>query len=266
VVTLHLEELLVLLVEPSQTQLRAIQRLLTQLEIDRIIAVKTGEEALRSMRGDHPDLVISTLYLPDMTGTELVHAMRHDPDLAKLAFMLISSETRFRYLDPIRQAGTVAILPKPFELADLRIAMNSVLEFIDPDQLVLDNYCPEDLEVLVVDDSSMARKHISRVLKSLGIERISIAHDGQEAVAMIAHHYFDLVVTDYNMPNMDGKELIDHIRTASNQAGIPVLMVTSEENQSRLAAVQQAGVSAICDKPFETHVVRDLVQKALSEA
>lgn len=262
---MRLEELLVLLIEPSYTQYRAIQRLLSQLGIDRVITAKNGHEALQVMRSEHPDLAISALYLPDMTGTDLVQTMRGDPGLANMAFMLISSETRFRYLDPIRQAGAVAILPKPFKLADLRIAMNSVLEHIDPDQLELDNYSPEDLVVLVVDDSAMARKHISRVLNGLGIERISEAKDGREAVDVIANNYFDLVVTDYNMPNMDGKELVDHIRTASNQASIPVLMVTSEENESRLAAVQQAGVSAICDKPFEISVVRDLVQRALSE-
>ncbi|MES9832101.1 MAG: response regulator [Candidatus Thiodiazotropha sp. DIVDIV] len=262
---MHLEELLVLLIEPSFTQQRAIQRQLSQLGIEQVIAAKTGQEALQAMRTEQPDLAISTLYLSDMTGTDLVHAMRNDPELVEMAFMLISSETRFRYLDPIRQAGAVAILPKPFKLAELRIAMNSVLEYIDPTLLELDDFCPEDLEVLVVDDSGMARKHISRVLNALGIERISEARDGQEAVSIIANSYFDLVVTDYNMPNMDGKELVDHIRTASNQATIPVLMVTSEENESRLAAVQQAGVSAICDKPFETSVVRDLVQRALSE-
>ncbi|MES9939413.1 MAG: response regulator [Candidatus Thiodiazotropha sp. 6PLUC2] len=262
---MHLEELLVLLVEPSITQQRVIRRQLSELGIEHIITVNTGEEALQAMRIEHPDLAISTLYLSDMTGTDLVHAMRNDSELVEMAFMLISSETRFRYLDPIRQAGAVAILPKPFQLAELRIAMNSVVEFIDPTQLDLDNFCPEDLKVLVVDDSSMARKHISRILNALGIEQITEARDGQEAVEIIANNYLDLVVTDYNMPNMDGKELVDHIRTASNQASIPVLMVTSEENESRLAAVQQAGVSAICDKPFEASVVRDLVQKALSE-
>jgi two-component system chemotaxis response regulator CheY len=266
VINLHLEELLVLLIEPSFTQQRAILRQLSELGIEEIVTAKTGQEALQLMHSQNPDLVISSLYLSDMTGTDLVHTMRHDASLASMAFMLISSETRFRYLDPIRQAGAIAILPKPFKLAELRIAMNSVLELIDPELLELDNFCPEDLEVLVVDDSKMARKHITRILNTLGIELISNANDGQEAVELIANNYFDLIVTDYNMPNMDGKELVDHIRTASNQSSIPVLMVTSEENENRLAAVQQAGVSAICDKPFETSVVRDLIQKALAES
>jgi len=62
---------------------------------------------------------------------------------------------------------------------------------------------------------------------------------------------------------MDGKELVEAIRAHSNQAGIPILMVTSEQDNSRLAAVQNAGVSAICDKPFEPGTVRALVERMI---
>lgn len=262
---LQIQDLLVMLIEPSITQQQIIKRQLTELGVDRVITANQGQAALSAMHGDHPDLVISALYLPDMTGTDVVHEMRDKTDLQDIAFMLVSSETRFRYLDPIRQAGAVAILPKPFDLKELKIAMKSTLDFIDPESLELDQFVPEELEILVVDDSPLARKHIMRVLSSLGIEKMTSASDGVEAVELINQQYFDIVVTDYNMPNMDGQELTDYIRTRSNQSSIPVLMVTSEDNENRLAAVQQAGVSAICDKPFETATVRDLIQKVLSE-
>jgi CheY-like chemotaxis protein len=58
---------------------------------------------------------------------------------------------------------------------------------------------------------------------------------------------------------MDGKGLVDFIRQQSWQASVPILMVTSEANMGRLAAIEAAGVSGICDKPFEAHVVRDLL-------
>lgn len=74
----------------------------------------------------------------------------------------------------------------------------------------------------------------------------------------------DLVITDYNMPEMDGRELIEYIRTQSWQAEVPILMVTSEQNMGRLAAVERAGVSAICDKPFEAGSVRRLISDALT--
>lgn len=257
-------ELLVQLVEPSATQQRIIAGLLTEIGVTNIVVTPSGDAALEQMRRQQPDLVISSLYLPDMTGTDLVHIMRGETQLADTPFILISSETRFRYLDPIRQSGAVAILPKPFDLNELRIAIDSTLEYLDPEKLELDIFSPEELRVLMVDDSPLARKHIRHVLESLGIEQIAEAQDGVEAMEQINNNYFDLVVTDYNMPHMDGKELVDHIRNHSNQPSVPVLMVTSEENENRLAAVQRAGVSAICDKPFDIKTVKDLVQKTLA--
>ena len=118
-------------------------------------------------------------------------------------------------------------------------------------------------DVLVVDDSFTARNHIKRVLSNMGIERITEAKNGKEAVAILADQFFDLIVTDFNMPEMDGRQLVEHIRSHSNQSSIPVLMVSSESDDNRLAAVQQAGVSAICDKPFEPETVRELLLKML---
>ena len=260
---LQISDIVVLLVEPSATQQKIISKQLNQVGIVNIILKKNGQETLDNLSILNPDVVISALYLPDMTGTDLVHRMRENDETSETGFILISSETRFRHLDPIRQAGVIAILPKPFSPDELRVAMANTLNFIDPTALSLDSFSPEEMHVLVVDDSSMARKHIKRVLASIGIEEFTEATDGLEATKILEDQYFDLVVTDYNMPNMDGQELVDHIRRNSTQASVPVLMVTSEANDNRLAAVQKAGVSAICDKPFAADTVRDLVQQIL---
>ncbi len=119
------------------------------------------------------------------------------------------------------------------------------------------------LKVLIVDDSSSARKFIRRVLSNLGVEHFHEAGNGREAVAWLEDNYVDLVVTDYNMPEMDGQQLVSHIRSRSWQSSVPVLMVTSEQDAGRLAAVEEAGVSGVCDKPFEPAVVRQLLQRIL---
>ena len=260
--SLKLEDLMVTIIEPSVTQSKILTQYLKNIGISNISYAKTGEEGLGQMRHYQSDLVISALYLPDMTGTDLIKTIREDEQLKETAFMLVSSETRFRYLDPIRQAGVTAILPKPFSQNELQIALNTTLDYYDTDNINLHNYDPETLEVLVVDDSRMARKHIRRVLNNMGIERITEAENGLEALDILSSAFFDLVVTDYNMPEMDGKELVEQIRGSSNQASVPILMVTSEENNNRLAAVQNAGVSAVCDKPFEPATVRALIQQA----
>ncbi len=259
-----LSQLGVLLVESSAAQQKIISRDLNQHQVTDIRMVSTVAEALAEMREVEPDLVISALYLPDGTGTELLQTMREDEQLQSIVFMLISSETNMHYLDPIRQAGAIAILPKPFDQNQLHAALYSTLDLIDPRELELEELAPQDLKVLLVDDSSMARKHIARVLGNMGIENITMANDGSEAVPLLDQTFFDLVITDYNMPQMDGDKLVAHIRTGSMQRDVPILMVTSEDDDLRLAAACQVGVSALSDKPFEPGSIRALITQLLN--
>jgi two-component system chemotaxis response regulator CheY len=262
---MHISELAVAVIEPSAVQGKIVESELKKLGIEKVFYQDTGKTALDSMLSSPPDLVISAMYLPDMTGSEVVQTMREDPRLQAIPFMLISTETSFAMLDPIRQAGVIAILPKPFQPDDLKKALFSTVEFIAPDEDALADIVLDDLKTLVVDDSHLARKHITRVLNNLGIHDISSAKNGVEAVHKIESTFFDLIVTDYNMPEMDGEQLTRYIREHSSQRSIPILMVTSEGNQSRLSAVQQAGVSGICDKPFDALSVKQIIRRLLAD-
>lgn len=259
-----LNELQVVVVEPSITQQHIIKNQLDAIGITSIHFEQKGASSLDHIKKQIPDLVISALYLPDMTGTELLESIHADESLNELAFMLISSETNINYLDPIRQAGAVAILPKPFTTNDLSIALDSVIDYLSPSDYELDDFDFETTRVLVVDDSPLSRKYIRRMLNSLSIQDITEAENGSEATTLISNDLFDLIVTDYNMPEMDGQELVTYIREQSSQSSVPVVMVTSEQDGGRLAAVQKAGVSAIFDKPLETSSVRKLITQLLS--
>ncbi|BBL71521.1 response regulator [Methylogaea oryzae] len=261
----NVADLSILLVEPSATQLKLIQRSLADAGVNHVEGLSSGQEALDVMERFPPDLVVSAMYLPDMTATELVHAMRQHDTLQAVPFMLISSETHFNALDPIRQAGVVAILPKPFGQEELRRALRSTMEFIDPQELELSQVDLDDLRVLVVDDSSTARGHIKRVLSNLGMSRISTAQNGREAADMFANSSFDLIVTDLNMPEMDGLQLVQYVRQRLGDAAVPILMVTSEQDATRLASVEQSGVSAICDKPFEPQNIKEILARVLQQ-
>ena len=257
------EQLVVILVEPSSTQRNIISEFLTFTAIHHLACVESGREALEMMEQRKPDLIISAMHLPDMTGVELIETMRSRESLRDIAFILISSETKISYLEPIRQAGAIAILPKPFEFEQLKKALATTLDFIDPGRLELDTFNPKELRVLVVDDSRFSRRHILNTLLNLGIEHITQAENGKAAMPLLEHHNYDLILTDYNMPEMDGKELIGFIRGMEKYAETPVLMVTSESDMGRLAAVDQIGVSAIVDKPFESWLIKSLIQKIL---
>jgi two-component system chemotaxis response regulator CheY len=260
----NLGQLVVLLVEPSVTQRHIISEFLSISAIQHLNCVDTGQGALHAMESQKPHLVISAMHLPDMTGVELIETMRSRNSLRDIAFILISSETKISYLEPIRQAGAIAILPKPFEYEQLKKALATTVDFIEPEQLELDKHNTEELAVLIVDDSRFSRQHILKTLNSLGIKNITQAENGRAAIPLLKKNNFDLILTDYNMPEMDGKELIAFIRSLEKFADTPILMVTSETDMSRLAAVDQAGVSAVLDKPFEVSVMKNLIRKIMA--
>ncbi len=249
-------DLVLLVVEPSLTIRNLVSRYSHDLGITQVDFIDHGEAALQSLTRLQPDIVISALYLDDMSSDVLLTHLRRTPELADTPFILLSSETRFERLDPLRQAGVAAILPKPFSADEFKLAIEHAAQQIHPPSLTLsDGLDIADLRVLIVDDSPLARKHTRRLLTHMGMERFSEAENGEEALARLQAQEFDLIVTDLNMPAMDGEQLVRHLRQDKGRA-IPILMITSENNEARLAAVQQAGVSAICDKPFVAEELR----------
>lgn len=261
--TTSLADLAIILVEPSQMQAHLVTRMLEHQGIRKITTVDSAAAALAALERESANVVISSLYLPDQPGTELVAAMRANADFETVPFILVSSETRPQVLEPVRQSGACSIVAKPFNEQQLSRALYAAADYLNPPE-DLDVAEIENLRVLVVDDSLASRRHLHRLLTELGIERITEATNGKEAVALLEQAMVDLVITDYNMPEMDGRELTEYIRTQSWQAEVPVLMVTSEQNMGRLAAVERAGVSAICDKPFEAGSIRRLISEALT--
>ncbi len=256
--------LLVYLVEPSSVQGKLIAGMLGKRGVLNLQRFDSGAAVLEACATEPPGLVISALYLPDMQGTELVQRLRTGSLTEHTPFILISSETRPQVLDPVRQSGVCGILPKPFAEAQLDTALRATLDYLDDDAaLDLEEADLSAVKVLLVDDSQSARSFMRRTMENLGIRHFVEAGDGTEAVTQLGDTAFDLVITDYNMPEMDGKALIDFIRNKSWQCSVPVLMVTSESDQGRLAAVEEAGVSGICDKPFDPRTIRALLTRIL---
>jgi two-component system chemotaxis response regulator CheY len=87
------------------------------------------------------------------------------------------------------------------------------------------------------------------------------APDGARAVAAVAGDRFDLIVTDYNMPFMDGRSLVAFLKQNPATATVPIIMVTTEKDPAKLDAVRQLGVAAVCDKSFPAETVRNIIER-----
>lgn len=254
-----------LLVEHSRLQTRVISGQMAELGIEMIRTVASGQEAWEAMLSQCPDVVVCSMHLPDMTGADLVRRMRGHADVKDVAFVLISSEKDYEYLEPVRQSGTAAILPKPFDVPSLRQALMAAVNF-SPNAVHAHNLRLTGLRMLIVDDSRSARSHIRRVLENLGGEKITEAVNGREAIQFLSTAPFDLIVTDWYMPECDGLELTRHIRHDPRHQHVPVLMITSETDQTCLNEALRTGVSAICPKVFDPLSVAGILNSLLDAA
>jgi two-component system chemotaxis response regulator CheY len=116
--------------------------------------------------------------------------------------------------------------------------------------LSLEGVLEKNMKVLVVDDFSTMRRIIKNLLRDLGFTNISEADDGNTALPMLKAGDFDFVVTDWNMPVMQGIDLLKAIRADEKLSHIPVLMVTAEAKKDQIVMAAQAGVNGYIVKPF----------------
>jgi two-component system chemotaxis response regulator CheY len=119
----------------------------------------------------------------------------------------------------------------------------------------------KNMKILVVDDFSTMRRIIKNLLKDLGFANIQEADDGNTALPMLQQGDFDFVVTDWNMPGMQGIDLLRAIRADANLKHIPVLMVTAEAKKEQIVAAAQAGVNGYVIKPFTAGTLKEKLAK-----
>jgi two-component system chemotaxis response regulator CheY len=117
------------------------------------------------------------------------------------------------------------------------------------------------LKVLVADDFATMRKIVRNILKQIGFDDIVEAEDGQAALQVLKNENIGLVVTDWNMPNMNGLELLQKIRTDPKTANLPVLMVTAEGLKENVVAAVKAGVNNYVVKPFTAEVLQEKLEQ-----
>ena len=121
-----------------------------------------------------------------------------------------------------------------------------------------------DLRFLVVDDFSTMRRMVKGVLHELGYVNVAEAEDGTTALPILKGGGIDFLVTDWNMPGMQGLELLRAVRADPKMARMPVLLVTAEAKREQIVAAAQAGVNGYVLKPFTAQTLKAKIEKILA--
>ncbi|HDZ47920.1 hypothetical protein LCGC14_0150510 [marine sediment metagenome] len=119
----------------------------------------------------------------------------------------------------------------------------------------------KNMSFLVVDDFPTMRRIVRSLLKELGFTNVEEAEDGQDALNKLRAGNFEFVVSDWNMPNLDGLEMLKEIRQDEALKGLPVLMVTAEAKKENIIAAAQAGANGYVVKPFTAATLEEKLNK-----
>ncbi|SDK07385.1 response regulator receiver protein [Ferrimonas sediminum] len=125
----------------------------------------------------------------------------------------------------------------------------------------LEDVLNTNMKILIVDDFSTMRRIIKNLLRDLGFNNTLEADDGNTALPMLKEGDFDFVVTDWNMPGMQGIDLLRAIRADQNLKHLPVLMVTAEAKREQIVMAAEAGVNGYVVKPFTAATLKEKLEK-----
>jgi two-component system chemotaxis response regulator CheY len=119
----------------------------------------------------------------------------------------------------------------------------------------------KNMKILIVDDFSTMRRIIKNLLTELGFTNTAEADDGNTALPMLQGGGFDFLITDWNMPNMPGIDLLKAVRADGKLSGLPVLLVTAEAKREQIVEAAEAGVNGYIVKPFTAETLKEKIEK-----
>jgi DNA-binding response OmpR family regulator len=214
-----------------------------------------GLEAVSLARAQLPDLVITDVEMPKLDGYGVCKALKDDPVTAHLPVLICSSLGEAADLERGFDAGADDYLVKPVIPEELSTRVRALVRGTLPGARE---------RVLVVDDSPAQRHYVADCLARQGFE-VAVAEDGKVALAKAQAVRPALIVSDYEMPNMTGFELVHALRRDPELRQIPVIMLTARDSRRDMAQMRAAGASAYLVKPFSQDKCIALVERTLAE-
>ena len=119
----------------------------------------------------------------------------------------------------------------------------------------------KDMKILIVDDFSTMRRIIKNVLQDLGFNNTEEADDGTTALPMLRSGSYDFLITDWNMPGMQGIDLVQAVRADAKMGKMPILMVTAEAKKEQIVKAAEASINGYIVKPFTPETLREKIGK-----
>ncbi len=245
----------ILIIDASAAIRKSYAKLLQQLNAE-ITEAQDGQHALELLDTVKSyDLIISDIEMPRMNGIELCKNLKSNPATQGIPVVMVSSFESDNDINRGFQAGASAYISK----SDAKVRLCETVEGILSKSSMM-----KERSVLVVDDSQSIRNVVTSGLKQAGFKVLE-AENGREALGILSEHKPDLILSDIDMPVMNGFEFCEAVHFDSQLSTIPFMVMSANSDRAHMNRMMQHGASAYICKPFNVDQLVILVEKLLSD-
>ncbi|MBU1001615.1 MAG: response regulator [Proteobacteria bacterium] len=245
----------ILIVDDSITIRKALLKQLKNLNADVTQAVD-GAKGLEAALGGEFDLIISDVDMPNMNGFDMCQKIKSDPNKGSTPVLILSSRDRDEDIERGFSVGADGYLTKSGGQGEFLL---NVRDFLDKMDII------RDRRILVVDDSVLIRKKVGNSLLKAGYKVVE-AENGRQALEVLNSEIkIDVIISDIDMPIMDGLQLAKALQSSPRLKAIPLLVMSSHDERALIRRMYQLGAAAYMVKPFSMEQLEHTVEKLLSD-
>lgn len=247
----------ILLVEDDDSIRLVAQLTLEELGGYEVLAVDSGREALVRLNHQTPDLIVLDVSMPDMDGPQTLTAIRQRTDLQRVPIVFLTAHTQPQEVVRFRALGAADVIAKPFDPKELCARVKAALGDNETPSALLENL-PRSRRALVVEDDPGIRFLLGFMLEQGGWQVIEACTGPEGLAALNGSIVTDVVLLDIMLPDIDGLQLLDMLRSLARWDGVPVIMLTAQGNEKSIRRALDGGASDYIGKPFDP---ADLMQR-----
>lgn len=228
-----------------------LKNTLNQIGYTSVVEAESGVDALGKIARADFKLIISDWNMNEDDGVKFIQLVKDSDITSRIPIILVTNEaTKGEVQEALKAAkvGTNNYIIRPFTAEALKEKIEKVIS---------------GYKIMVIDDSSTTRKMITNILGQIGHNNALEAENGIDALAKLAQNKVDLILCDWNMPNMNGLQFVKSLRRMKTHGNIPVLMMTTNAAKEEIIEALQAGATDYVAKPFTPQIIQQKIGKLL---
>jgi response regulator RpfG family c-di-GMP phosphodiesterase len=245
----------ILIVDDSAVVRKSLIKLLEEMGA-KVTAAEDGEQGLDIALSNQFDLIITDVEMPKMGGYTLCLKLKNNPSTRGIPIIILSTQDSDEAIERGFQAGATAYISKSEAMSQLKKTIGEVLD---------KSSFKQERSILVVDDSKTIRFLVEKGLSEAGFHVLT-ATNGKEGLKMIKIKEPDLILSDINMPEMDGIEFCKHVKADPDWAAVPFVVMSSHSERSLVRGMIDQGATTYIVKPFNLEQLVVTIENLLSDS